>query len=758
MRRVLIGYAIEGIKNKKSTTIPAFLVLCISFSFLIFTTFLVGSIQKTNDEFRVNTYGDWYVDVLDANQSDIELFQNNSMVSSVGKSCNYGTVACGDKLVGIGSIDDSLIDIGRISISEGTWPQNSDEIAMEADTLCALGYDYTLGQKIKLDINIPIDDENSVYVSEEYTLVGIVHEYTDLWTIDDWDAKHLLNSIIITDEAANLMISDMEYEPKIDIKPDVQLFLQVPEENRAGIDDYLSLYTVSYNKCAYEGQNDASVNKIYSVIILLITLIAIIFTYILQIEKMVHSFSIMRSIGMTKKQLARLIVYEALILCIPAIITGIIVGCLAIFVVLKIVVYGGSVPIVIDYNWRGLFSQLAAWIVTVVAARLIVYVAAIRAPLLGRMGMQRNQKHKIYVLRHLCIAIICICFGATVIFTGMMLIKPTESKRFIEACPSYILWPDDKDINFEPIKKEYMTRSDIDNLNSIPGVDYAYGFSEYSIGDAYLYVLDDKDWEDVFHFKSTDIDMNEFRQGKAVIMCIPAEEKEKYNIDLTSENFELSTINGKTIAVDNAKIGGILYIPYDINSRLVAGFNIPYTTLCSEEFMKNYGVEGYTRIYVNTGISTENTSTDITVAQYCKKNNIFLSNRREEYQAYKQENLQKIIMLYSVGGSIGIIFVLLMGCVLSLDKEQQKRSFIILRTLGMSTLQWRVKCFKTACLRGTCSLLGGWIIFFAIDMIGKKSLWDMCGTTIVVSILVTFVPIILSTVIYDTKKFMDNRK
>ena len=75
MRRVLIGYAIEEIKNKKRTTIPAFLVLCISFSFLIFTTFLVGSIQKTNDEFRVNTYGDWYVDLLDANQSDIELFQ-----------------------------------------------------------------------------------------------------------------------------------------------------------------------------------------------------------------------------------------------------------------------------------------------------------------------------------------------------------------------------------------------------------------------------------------------------------------------------------------------------------------------------------------------------------------------------------------------------------------------------------------------------------------------------------------------------------
>ena len=116
--------------------------------------------------------------------------------SSSGVSCNYGTVSCGDKKVGIGTVDDNLIDIGRLSLSEGVWPQNSNEVVMESDTLCSLGYDYSIGQKIVLDICIQISEEDFVYVEEEYVLVGIVHEYTDLWTINEVDRYHFLNSIL----------------------------------------------------------------------------------------------------------------------------------------------------------------------------------------------------------------------------------------------------------------------------------------------------------------------------------------------------------------------------------------------------------------------------------------------------------------------------------------------------------------------------------------------------------------------------------
>ncbi len=755
MRRELIEYAIEGLKNKKRTTIPAFFVLCISFSFIIFATFLVSSIEKTNNEFRINTYGDWYVDLLDVKQADIDAIQNKSWVSSSGVSCNYGTVSCGDKKVGIGTVDDYLKDIGRLSLSEGVWPQNSNEVVMESDTLCSLGYDYSIGQKIVLDICIQISEEDFVYVEEEYVLVGIVHEYTDLWTINEVDRYHFLNSIIISDEAKEQIENDVNelLSEHMKLVPDIQLFLQVPAQNRVNIEDELSIYTTSYNRCVYEGENGVRTNEVYIVIILVITLIAIMFTYLLQIEKQVQSFSIMRSIGMTKRQLVCLIIYETLILAIPAIIVGIILGSLSMFIVLKVLVYGGSVPITINYVWKSLFLEIIAWTITLLIARLIVYVIVVRAPLLGKMSMQRNKRRIIHIMRHVCITIICMCYGAIVIFTGIMSINPSDRKQFIESCPSYILWPKGEDMFYEAIEKENMSEQDVENICNIPGVDYVYGFSEYNLGKSFLYVINDKDWEEVFQFEKSDINMDEFRRGEKVILCIPKEDRENYKTDFSSIRLSFETINGEEINDVYAEIGGFLYITEDVNCRLVVGFCEPYTVLCTEEFVRKYGIEGYTRIYVNTNISTENTSTDMTIAEYCRKNNIFLSNRREEYQAYKQENLQKLIMLYSVGISAGIIFMLLLGCILALEKEYQERNYIILRTIGMSKSQWRLKCFILSFKRGVISLLGGWIILINILLFREQSFENICGgRSVVVSLIAMLIPTVMSMAIFVSRK------
>lgn len=738
MRKEIMQYAIQGLKNKKRTTIPAFFVLCISFSFLIFATSLIGSISKTNDEFRINTYGDWYIDILGATAQDKAWAGEQTWVSASGCSYNYGMV-CGEKKVGIGSVDSEFIAIGRLSLNEGKWPENENEVAMEADTLSSLGYDYTLGQSVTLDIELPISETDSLNIQKEYILTGIIHEYTDLWTIESYGEPYYLNSIVITQKASELLEDELnqtlEEEEKVSLKPEIQLFLQVPEEYRDGVEDQVNMLTVAYNQCAYDIVKSADANQMYIVIILMITMVAIWFTYILQINNQVHSFSIMRSVGMTKVQLARLIVYETMFLCIPAVILGIGTGSCAIVLVLKALVYGGSVPIIVDVSWKVLSIEIILWFFTVLFSRMLVYVVAVKAPLSGHMNLRRNQRRALLLLRRFCVAVLCICFGVIVIYTGIMSIRLNDRREFISSCPSYVLDPEHFDKFGQEITPRNMTGNDMSNIIAIPGVHSAYGFSEYAIEypfetdeecSPYLYVINDEDWNDIFSFQKNNINMEDFRNGKTVILCFPEEERNQYEKNISTVQFSFSTISGEEISDIKADIGGVLYISDDINT-ILAGFTNPYTLLCSEQFVLHYGIEGYTRIHVDTNFSIENASTDFTMAEYCKKNNIFLSNRREKYWAYRQECVQSLIMLFSIGISVGLIFFLLLCCILSLEKEHQTRSYNILRTIGMSKAQWRLRSLGVSCARGLSAATGGWIVFLAMLNIRGSSFSSICG-------------------------------
>jgi len=770
MRKELLAYAIEGIRKKKKTTIPAFLVLCISFSFLIFATCLVGSISKTNDEFRLNTYGEWYADILDAGDSEVEWAKNNQKVDALGILTNDGIVACGDRKVGIGTVDETLRNMGRMSLVDGRWPQNEAEIVMESDTLCALGYDYTLGQDISLDIMIGINEEDSIFVHRDYTLVGIIKEYSDLWTVDSTNGFYFLNSIITSEKGEEELIAEINSNADIEYEPAKHAFIKVSEEYREDIRKQLEQFSVAYNKCVYESESSAHVDNVYIIIILIITLVAIAFTYLLQLKKQIYSFSVMRSVGMTRIQLARMVCYETVLLCVPAIIIGAIIGSSLIVVMLKLLVYGGSVPIQLYYNWGLWAIEIVLWLMTVLISRILVFLIAVHAPLIGHLEMRQSQKKVIYHLKECCVFAISICFGLVIIFTGIMSLNPSKRREFVKACPSYVLWPKDEDVLSEAVEKQNMTDFDLDNISVIPGCSKVYGFSEYSIEYPfelseeympYLYVIDDREWEEVFEFTKLGVNLEDFRAGKSVFLCLPKESAKEFDGSIKEVDFSFRTISGEMIENAHATVSDVLFISYDVNCRLVAGFTEPYTILCSESYVQQYGVQGYSRVYVYTDFTTYNKSTDVTMAEYCNKNNIFFSNRREEYQAYEQENVQKLVLLISIGTSIGIIFILLLGCILSLEKEYQKRSYSILRTIGMSKRQWRRKQLLKSLLRALGSLIGGWLLFEGILLVQKQTLDQVCGDIngsgvkemiIIVSLIALIVPFLLSMFISTIDK------
>lgn len=112
----ILSLAVQGTLRKRRSSILIFSVLLISFSFAVVALSLVGSISKTNAEFRLNTYGEWYFGIPSGMEQDAQWLENQQWISKTGRADNYGVINTPAGRAGFGTIDGNLIGIGRIRL------------------------------------------------------------------------------------------------------------------------------------------------------------------------------------------------------------------------------------------------------------------------------------------------------------------------------------------------------------------------------------------------------------------------------------------------------------------------------------------------------------------------------------------------------------------------------------------------------------------------------------------------------------------
>lgn len=210
MTHDLFYLAWQGIRRKKQSSLLLFLILFFSFASAVVTVSVAGSLAATNETYRYETYGTWYGAVLDAGEGDgaflAECTQGGA-VSEIGVSESYGTLAGAD--VKIGTADGTFVKIGGLSVQSGRLPEAAGEIAVEADALSALGYDYTVGQEIACTVEFEKDGE-TIGVEQTFTLCGVLREYTDLWNVQNAREENCLNAAIVTEETAEALVQAAE--------------------------------------------------------------------------------------------------------------------------------------------------------------------------------------------------------------------------------------------------------------------------------------------------------------------------------------------------------------------------------------------------------------------------------------------------------------------------------------------------------------------------------------------------------------------
>lgn len=157
---------------------------------------------------------------------------------------------------------------------------------------------------------------------------------------------------------------------------------------------------VCLNAAVSQENPETGYHYFYVGLIMVVTLLTIICISVIQLQKQVRQIALFRSIGITRRQLRRMLFYETLCLCIPALFLGIAGGALEIWMLLKLLLYSGSVPVQVDIPFSILLPLLLLWIIGVLLSRLAIFEIGLHVPLTGRLYMESHKMRRNRRLRN----------------------------------------------------------------------------------------------------------------------------------------------------------------------------------------------------------------------------------------------------------------------------------------------------------------------------------------------------------------------
>lgn len=542
MHNYLCDIALKGLKGKKRSSLYLFLVCFLSVAFAVVNVSITGSLNKTREELRYDTYGEWDAAIYSPEPLSVS---KDEHIQGWGTAQVYGKLLDGGEtvLTGIGTLDESLLAIGHLAVQSGKFPTEDNEIAIEADILSGLGYDYELGQTLTLRI---LNREEEV-VDRKYTLCGVLREYTDLWSTGT--EKVTLAGACVTADAAKEIGEVCSY----------QYFLSA--EGEEGYPLYKELkgsYAHVVENTAANGQiAEEEYHYFNLVLILFTTLVAVIVIYSIQIKEQTRSIRLFRIIGVTKKQLSQIIFYETMVILLPAAAGGVAVGSLATWGLLRVLMEQSTGGFYIAIPAVLIAGILMLWFGAVFGTRFLIFYYALR----GRLSAQerfllradrRQRKQKqlgLLILSSASVLAALFCYGESL---APVYIDDTWSKM-----SSYGITKGEQN--------DYISDKYIENVKCFPGIEEvvawrnlavtlefpdmeknpfrallaqnfygprpwegaedSYGENMSAAGSeglwCYVYGVAEDNWDQFFRYVDAEIDREKFRNGEVVLLYIP---------------------------------------------------------------------------------------------------------------------------------------------------------------------------------------------------------------------------------------------
>ena len=326
IRHIEWNISLQWMKRQKKYCL---MVVCVTIlaCMLMQTGFLItdGIISAVKNQ-RKNIYGEWEYGLVNMDADSQTLIEDHPFIESRGKIQIYGVLAgsyMDNKQANIGMMDQTAWNLGHLQMLKGCLPENEQEIAMESGMLTALGYQGEPGEKITLNILTTTEYQNDMDgKAYTYTLCGVIKDYQVNWDICN---RNRFPTGIVTKAGAERIGSPLESHMLIraDKGESVYEDLKKSDKLTCGMEENAKWNQDVVKQMPYIGFLQA--------IRVVIAVAAACVLYLMvshSVQKRQEMWKILDALGMEKKQMYQILIFEACACYLIASIIGMALGTL----------------------------------------------------------------------------------------------------------------------------------------------------------------------------------------------------------------------------------------------------------------------------------------------------------------------------------------------------------------------------------------------------------------------------------------------
>ena len=396
---------LESLKKNRTRTIVTIIGIMLSAAMICASTTLVSSMQNFVLRCAIHIDGDWYGAVYDAAYKDYEDIRDSDRVSSAAYAqvLGYAKIDSANErkpylyVLG-GDVASGYFKTMPVHLILGTLPKDSTEIILPEHLTSNGKVNYKLGDTVTLDVGDRMLDgrrlgqNTSVYTYDSETQVEVMSgerlENTEPRT---YTVVGIYERPTFEDYSAPGYTALTAADTKSADSSPIHCYFKLHKP--AGVYDfmkemgYTQEYRYAYNTkvLLYSGtaRFDSFLTAFYSLAAIIIALIVfgsvslIYNAFSISVSERTRQFGLLSSVGATRKQLRRMVLFEALSVSIVGIPLGILVGIGGIGITLLLIgdkffsIVRVDIPMRLCVSWQAVIIAAVIALVTVLISAWI---------------------------------------------------------------------------------------------------------------------------------------------------------------------------------------------------------------------------------------------------------------------------------------------------------------------------------------------------------------------------------------------------